>query len=285
MGLLDGKTALITGGARGQGRAHAVTSAREGADVILLDITSQALGSVDYPLATADDMAETVRQVEALDRRALTFDADVRDQDQLDAAVTAGIAEFGKIDILIANAGIWTRAPFWEMSEQMWSDMMDVNLTGVWKSAKAVAPHMIERQSGSIVITSSVNGLEPGMNYAHYVSTKHGVIGLMKNIALELAPYGIRCNSINPGAILTPMTNQQGAWDMFAGHEGGTPDDLIAGGYSFHALKGTSFMPPEVIANTALYLNSDLAATVTGVTIPVDAGHMLLTGVNPDPVK
>ncbi|MFW0793986.1 mycofactocin-coupled SDR family oxidoreductase [Gordonia sp. CPCC 205515] len=285
MGLLDGKTALITGGARGQGRAHAVTSAREGADVILLDITSQVLDSVDYPLATAEDMAETVRQVEALDRRALTFDADVRNQEQLDAAVAGGIAEFGKIDILIANAGIWTRAPFWEMTEQSWADMMDVNLTGVWKSAKAVAPHMIERQTGSIVITSSVNGLEPGMNYAHYVATKHGVIGLMKNIALELAPHGIRCNSINPGAILTPMTNQQGAWDMFAGHEGGTKEDLIEGGYSFHALKGTTFMPPEVIANTALYLNSGLAATVTGVTIPVDAGHMLLTGSNPEPVK
>lgn len=284
MGLLDGKTVLITGGARGQGRAHALTSAREGADVILLDITRQ-LDSVEYPLATADDMTATVRQVEALDRRALTFDADVRDQTQLDDAVAAGIAEFGKIDVLIANAGIWTRAPFWEMSEQMWSDMMDVNLTGVWKSAKAVAPHMIERQSGSIVITSSVNGLEPGMNYAHYVATKHGVIGLMKNIALELAPHGIRCNSINPGAIRTPMTDQQGAWDMFAGHEGGTPDDLIEGGYHFHALKGHSFMPPEVIANTALYLNSDLAASVTGVTIPVDAGHLLLTGVNQEPVR
>ncbi|MET4165827.1 MULTISPECIES: mycofactocin-coupled SDR family oxidoreductase [Gordonia] len=284
MGLLDGKTVLITGGARGQGRAHALTSAREGADVILLDITRQ-LDSVEYPLATADDMTETVRQVEALDRRALTFDADVRDQTQLDDAVAAGITEFGKIDVLIANAGIWTRAPFWEMSEQMWSDMMDVNLTGVWRSAKAVAPHMIERQSGSIVITSSVNGLEPGMNYAHYVATKHGVIGLMKNIALELAPHGIRCNSINPGAIRTPMTDQQGAWDMFAGHEGGTPDDLIEGGYHFHALKGHSFMPPEVIANTALYLNSDLAASVTGVTIPVDAGHLLLTGVNQEPVR
>lgn len=284
MGLLDGKTVLITGGARGQGRAHALTSAREGADVILLDITRQ-LDSVEYPLATADDMTETVRQVEALDRRALTFDADVRDQTQLDDAVAAGITEFGKIDVLIANAGIWTRAPFWEMSEQMWSDMMDVNLTGVWKSAKAVAPHMIERQSGSIVITSSVNGLEPGMNYAHYVATKHGVIGLMKNIALELAPHGIRCNSVNPGAIRTPMTDQQGAWDMFAGHEGGTPDDLIEGGYHFHALKGHSFMPPEVIANTALYLNSDLAASVTGVTIPVDAGHLLLTGVNQEPVR
>jgi SDR family mycofactocin-dependent oxidoreductase len=284
MGLLDGKVALITGGARGQGRAHALTSAREGADVVLVDIADQ-IESVPYRMATQDDLAETVRQVEALDRRALSVTADVRDQGQLDEAVRRGIAEFGKIDILIANAGIWTQGAFWEISDQAWNEMIGVNLTGVWKSAKAVAPHMIERQTGSIVITSSINGLEPGMNYAHYVAAKHGVIGLMKNIALELARYGVRCNSINPGAIKTPMTDHQGAWDMFAGHEGGTEADMIEGGYHFHALKGMTFMPPQVIADTALYLNSDLAAAVTGVTIPVDAGHMLLTGMNPDPVK
>lgn len=163
-----------------------------------------------------------MRQVEALDRRVVAVDADVRDQGALDAAVARGISEFGRIDILIANAGIWTQAPFWEITDQQWDKMIGVNLTGVWKSAKAVAPHMIERRSGSIVITSSANGIEPGRNYAHYVTAKHGVIGLMKNIALELAPYGIRCNSINPGAIRTPMTDHQAAWDMFAGHEGGT---------------------------------------------------------------
>lgn len=284
MGFLDGQVVLVTGGARGQGRAHALTSAKEGADVILVDIADQ-LGSVPYQMATPDDLTETVRQVEALDRRAIAVTADVRSQSQLDEAVSAGLAEFGRIDSLIANAGIWTRAPFWELSEESWDEMIGVNLTGVWKSAKAVAPHMIERQTGSIVITSSVNGLEPGMNYAHYVSAKHGVIGLMKNIALELAPYGVRCNSINPGAIKTPMTDHQGAWDMMAGHEGGTPEDLTEGGYHFHALKGTTFMPPQVIADTALYLNSHLAAKVTGVTIPVDAGHMLLTGINPDPAR
>jgi SDR family mycofactocin-dependent oxidoreductase len=284
MGLLDGKVALITGGARGQGRAHAVTSAREGADVIIVDIADQ-LESVGYPMGRPEDLAETVRQVEALDRRALSIVADVRSQEQLDAAVAAGIAEFGQIDILIANAGIWTLAPFWEITEQAWEEMIGTNLTGVWKSAKAVAPHMIERKTGSIVITSSVNGLEPGLNFAHYVAAKHAVIGLMKNIALELAPHGIRCNSINPGAILTGMTNQQAAWDMFAGHEGGTYDDLVEGGYHYTAMKDTTFLPPEAIANTALYLNSALAEHVTGVTIPVDAGHLILTGVNNDPVK
>ena len=284
MAMLDGKVALITGGARGQGRAHATTCAREGADVVLVDVLDQ-LESVPFGMATQEDLDETVRQVEALDRRALAVRADVRSQEQLDEAVSRGLAEFGQIDILIANAGIWTMGAFWELSEQSWDEMIGVNLTGVWKSAKAVAPHMIERQTGSIVITSSINGLEPGPNYAHYVAAKHAVVGLMRNIALELAPYGIRCNSVHPGAIRTPMTDHQGAYDMFAGHEGGTEADLIEGGYSFHALKGTTFMSPQVIADTALYLNSDLAAKVTGVTIPVDAGHMILPGVNTNPVK
>jgi NAD(P)-dependent dehydrogenase (short-subunit alcohol dehydrogenase family) len=144
---------------------------------------------------------------------------------------------------------------------------------------------MIARGSGSIVITSSINGLEPGPNYAHYVSAKHGVLGLMKNIALELAPYGIRCNAISPGAINTPMTNNQNSWDMVAGHPGGSEADMLNGGYHYAALKGTSFMDPQVIADTALYLNSDLAAKVTGVTIPVDAGHLLLTHINVAPSR
>ncbi|WP_181784348.1 mycofactocin-coupled SDR family oxidoreductase [Pseudonocardia pini] len=284
MGLLDGKVALITGGSRGQGRAHAVTCAREGADVIIVDVTKPTT-DVPYALATAEDHAETVRQVEALDRRILAIDADVRDQAALDAAVARGVAELGHIDILIANAGIWTQAPFWEITEQQWDEMIGVNLTGVWKSAKAVAPHMIERKTGSIVITSSANGIEPGQNYAHYVSAKHGVIGLMKNIALELAPHGIRCNSINPGAIRTPMTDHQGAWDMFAGHEGGTEKEMIEGGYHYALLRNTTWLEPQAIADTALYLNSHLAANVTGVTIPVDAGHLLIPGVNATPVR
>ena len=280
MGMLDGKVALITGGSRGQGRAHAVTCAREGADVVIVDIADQ-MSTVPYKMARQEDLDETVKQVEALDRRILAVQGDVRDQGQLDAAVTQGIAEFGKIDILIANAGIWTQAPFWELTDEQWDEMIGVNLTGVWKSAKAVAPHMIERQSGSIVITSSTNGIEPGLNYAHYVAAKHGVIGLMKNIALELAPYGIRCNSINPGAIRTPMTDHQGAWDMFAGHPGGTEEDMTEAGHHYTLLAGTSWLDPQDIANAALYLNSDLAAKVTGITLPVDAGHLTLSGYNP----
>jgi SDR family mycofactocin-dependent oxidoreductase len=283
MGLLDGKVVFITGGSRGQGRAHALTSAREGADVVIVDVTEN-LSSVTYPMAREEDMAQTVKDVEALDRRIIAVEADVRSQEQLDAAVARGIAELGKIDVLIANAGIWTQAPFWELTDEQWGQMIDVNLTGVWKSAKAVAPHMIERQSGSIVMTSSVNGLEPGPNFSHYTAAKHGVVGLMKTVALELAPHGVRANAVHPGAVRSGMTDNQMAWDMYAGHPGGKPEDLIAAGRHYGVLKGSTFMPPETIANAALFLNSDLASNITGVSLPVESGHLLIPGVNMNPV-
>lgn len=282
MGLLDGKTVFITGGGRGQGRAHAVVSAREGADIVFVD-TTKPFKTVPYPNTTAEDMAETVQQVEALDRRVLAIEADVRDQGALDGAVASGIAEFGKIDCLIANAGIWTLSSVQDMTDDTWQEMLDINITGVFHAVRAVAPHMIERQQGSIVLTSSTNGIEGGANYSHYAAAKFAVVGFMKSIALELGQYGIRANTVNPGAILTGMTDNQPAWDMFAGHPGGTHDDLLAGGHSFTALKGVGFMDPEVIANGALFLNSALAATVTGISLPIDAGHLALAGINPDP--
>ena len=283
MGLLDGKVALITGAGRGQGRAHALTCAREGAEVIVTDIASP-IESIPYPLSSADDLAQTVDQVQALGKVPMSAEVDVRDQGALDDVVARGIERFGAIDILIANAGIWALTPFWELSDQQWDEMIGVNLTGVWRSAKAVTPHMIERQTGSIVIIASVNSFEPGENFTHYVAAKHGVIGLMKNIAVELAPHGIRCNAVSPGAVRTGMLENQVALDMFAGHEGGTDEDLIRGGRHYHKLKGVSVLDPQVIADAALYLNSDLAATVTGASIPVDAGHLLLRGVNDNPV-
>jgi NAD(P)-dependent dehydrogenase (short-subunit alcohol dehydrogenase family) len=209
----------------------------------------------------------------------------VRSQTAMDDAVSQGITAFGKIDILIANAGIWTIQPFWELSDETWDSVVDVNLGGTWRSAKAVAPHMIERGSGSIVMVSSVNGFEPGANYAHYTASKFGVIGLMKTVALELAPYGVRCNAVCPGAVRSGMTDNQGGWDLFAGHPGGTPQDLIDGGHSFTALRGHTFMEPESIAGTAVFLNSSLAASVTGSAVVVDAGHLLLTGINPNPQR
>ncbi|MGW4339520.1 mycofactocin-coupled SDR family oxidoreductase [Rhodococcus koreensis] len=284
MGLLDGKVALITGGARGQGRAHAVTYAREGADVIIVDVTKQ-VADVPYGLATADDHAETVREIESLGRRVIAIDADVRDQEALDGAVASGIDEFGHIDILVANAGIWAMTPFWEISEEQWEDMIGINLTGVWKSVKAVTPHMIERKSGSIIIISSLNGIEPGGNYAHYTAAKHGVVGLMKTIALELGPHGVRCNAIHPGAVRTMINGFQEALDAFAGHPGGTEEDRTEAGRRVGILRGSTMLDPQKIADAGLFLNSDLASNVTGISLPVDSGHLLIPGWNNDPVR
>jgi len=277
MKVLEGKVAFVTGAARGQGRCHALTLARAGADIIALDL-AESIDTVPFPGATKDELAETVRDIEALGQRALSVQADVRSQAQLDEAVARGIAEFGKIDILIANAGIWGLAPFWEITDNEWDNMIDINLSGVWRSTKAVTPHMIERGSGVIIMTSSINGMEPCMNYAHYVAAKHGVLGLMRNVALELAPHGIRCNAVCPGAVDTVMLNWQGAYDLFAGHEGGTRDDFVRAGHSFHALKDVGMLDPQVVADATLWLVSDQASVITGVALPIEAGHMLLTG-------
>lgn len=284
MGLLDDKVVFVTGGARGQGRAHAIASAREGADVVLFDLID-SIETVGYPLPTAEDLQQSVKEVEALGRRAISFVGDVRSQQALDDAIGGAIAEFGQIDALVANAGIWATGPFWELSEQQWDEMIGICLSGVWRTAKAVAPHMIERQSGSLVMISSVDGLEPGGVYAHYTAAKHGVLGLMKAVAFELAPHGIRCNAICPGAVDTPMLNNQPGYDLISGRPGGTRDDLIEGGHRFNVLKETALLDPMNIADAAVYLHSRLAARVTGVTLPVDAGHMLLSGYNHDPVR
>jgi SDR family mycofactocin-dependent oxidoreductase len=281
MKRLEGKVALVTGAARGQGRAHATTLAREGADIIALDISEQ-IDTVQFPLATAEDLAETAAQVEQLDRRILAEDADVRSQEDMDRVVAKGLAEFGQIDIVIANAGIWSIRPFWELSDAEWQDMIDVNLTGVWRTVKAVTPHLIERRSGSIVMTGSTNAIMPGYDYAHYTASKHGVLGLMKTVALELARFGIRCNAVCPGTTDSPMINNQMMYDMIAGREGGTREDLLAGATAYHALDGVTAIPPQAIADAALWLSSDEAANVTGITVPVDAGHLIMAGIRPD---
>lgn len=280
---LDGKVALVTGAARGQGRAHALTLARNGADVVVVDIAPGTMSTIPYDMPGEQELLDTAKNIEELGRRAVVVRADVRDQCQMDDAVSRAIAELGGLDILIANAGVLSHVPFWKLTDEQWSEVLDTNLTGVWHSAKAVTPHMIERGSGAIVMTASINALEPGRNYAHYTAAKHGVIGLMKTVALELAPHGIRCNAVCPGVVDTAMVNGQESYDMFAGHSGGTRDNLIHAGRSYHVLKGFGPLDPQAIADTALWLVSDGAAAITGTAVPVEAGHLLLTGINPDP--
>lgn len=284
MKLLEDHVVVVTGAARGQGRAHAIASAEQGADVVMLDLVSR-VDTVGYPMPDPEELSKAVKEVQALGRRAIGVVGDVRSQSTLDELVSRALSEFGKIDAVVANAGIWAQGPFWELSEAQWDEMIAINLTGVWKTAKAVAPHMIERQCGSIVMISSVDGYEAGVDYVHYTAAKHGVVGLMKNAALELAPHGVRCNAIAPGAVDTKMLDNQPAYDMISGHPGGTRDDLIEGGHHYNAMKGVALLDPMDIANAAVYLHSHLASRVTGHMITVDAGHSLLKGYNHNPVR
>ncbi|WP_345381072.1 mycofactocin-coupled SDR family oxidoreductase [Pseudonocardia yuanmonensis] len=246
---------------------------------------AEDLTTVPYGLGTADDLKATATAVEDQDRRVLTAKADVRSSAQLDEVVAAALDQFGHIDVVCANAGIYSQANFWEMTDEMWQDMIDVNLTGVWRTAKAVAPHLIERRQGSIVLTSSVNGFQPGWQIAHYVAAKHGVIGLMRNFANELAPYGVRCNAVCPGAIDTLMLNNPHTYERFAGKPGGTREEAIESVRHFHLLHGRSMLPPTAVSEAIAFLSSDAAEHVTGIAFPVDAGHLAMDGYNPSPTK
>lgn len=279
MGRMEGKVVLITGAGRGQGRSHAVRLAEEGADVIALDAPGQ--GAIPHPLASEADLKETVRLVEALDRRIVAVSGDVRRQADLDAAVEQGIDTFGKIDVVVANAAAWSVGRFWEIPEEEWRDVVDIALLGTMRTLRAVTPHMIERGGGSMVVVSSVNGREAGANYAHYVSAKHGVLGLMKAVALELGPYGIRCNALLPGVVDTPILDWQGGWDLMAGGPGlGTRDSLGFGGKAYALLKDVGMLPPRAISEGLLYLASDESKWVSGLELVIDGGHMMLPGLN-----
>jgi SDR family mycofactocin-dependent oxidoreductase len=266
------------------GASHARELAREGADVILID-APPAVPTADYEMSTKADLERTVSEVEEHDRRAIAIEGDVRSQADLDKAVQQGISEFGKIDFLVANAGIWGQlAPITEMSDEQWQETVDINLTGEWRAIKAVAPHMIERQQGSIVLISSISGLEGQALSANYSSAKHGVIGLMRSAALELGPHNIRCNAICPGFIDTPIHHWQAAYDLLAGHPGGTAEDRANAARFYGILRGRGPLDPAHVSNSVVFLLSDDAAEITGHELPVDSGHMVLPHFNPAPV-
>lgn len=280
MGRLDGKVAFITGAARGQGRSHALALAREGADIVAVDICGD-IDSVSYGLATPEDLQQTADDVARLGRRVLAQRADVRSQKEIDTAVDTALSEFGAIDIVVINHGIWTRGQLWELSDQVWQQTIDTNLTGVWRTLKAVAPSLIERRQGSVIITASVNGIEAQAFSAQYTASKHGAIGLMKAAALEFAPYGVRVNAILPGFVDTAMTNWQGAWDMTSGHPGGTREEHERSARHWHAFGG--LMQPEDVSGAVVFLASDDASRITGTSMPVDSGHLVLSTFNPAP--
>jgi SDR family mycofactocin-dependent oxidoreductase len=269
MGKLDGKVAFITGAARGQGRSHAVRLAAEGADVIAVDVCRQ-LDTVVYAMATPDDLAQTVSEVEALDRRIVAVQADVRDSAALRAAVADGVAQLGGLDIVVANAGISGLTNDGADEDEIFQETIDVNLTGVWKTVRAAAPTMIEQgRGGSIVLTSSTQGLtgrggDGEAPMSSYSAAKHGVVGLMRSFSHWLAPHNIRVNSVHPTGVATPMIlNEQ-----LSGHLEAHPE--FAG--VFQNLLDIDMVQPIDISNAIAWLVSDEARYVTGVTLPVDAG-------------
>ncbi|MFD5812405.1 mycofactocin-coupled SDR family oxidoreductase [Rhodococcus aetherivorans] len=271
---LAGKVALITGAARGQGRAHAVALAAAGADIIAVDLLEQ-VASVPYQMATQDDLDETVRQVEALDRRIIARKADVRDAAALASAVNDGVVQLGRLDIVLANAGIVSYAPIRELTAEMWRDMIDIDLTGVFNTVKAALPHLdAHGQGGSIVITSSTAGTKGTPNLAHYASAKHGVVGLMKTLANELAPNRIRVNTVHPTSVDNDMANNVATYGLMVPGKSPsevTRDDALPVFQSINALP-VPLIESQDVSNAILFLVSDDARYVTGVQFPIDAG-------------
>jgi (+)-trans-carveol dehydrogenase len=276
MGRVEGKVAFITGAARGQGRSHALKLAQEGADIIAIDVCEDIEGTV-YKGATEADLAETVRLVEALDRRIVATKADVREFDSLKKAVDDGVAQLGRLDIVSANAGILTSPSQAEdFSDQTWNTMIDINLSGVWRTAKAAIPHLkAGGRGGSIILTSSEAGLKAYASAGHYVSAKHGVVGLMRTLALELAPDMIRVNSIHPTQVDTDMIQNEATYRLFSPDlEHPTRDDFAAASQAVNALP-IPWVESVDISNALLFLASDDARYITGVPLPVDAGCFL----------
>ncbi|WP_064076120.1 mycofactocin-coupled SDR family oxidoreductase [Prescottella equi] len=273
-GRVEGKVAFITGVARGQGRSHALRLAEEGADIIAVDICEN-IDSVTpyYPLATEDELKETVRLVEALDRRIVAHRVDVRDRAALQRAFDDGVAQLGGVDIVVANAGIATYGRSWELTAEQWRDMIDVNLTGVYNTAVVAIPTMIEQgRGGSIMFTSSIGGLKGIQQVAHYVSAKHGIVGLMRTMANELGPYSIRVNTIHPTNVDTIMIQNPGTYGMFSpGDPEPSREKAMPGFMSLNTLP-VPWVESIDISNAVLFLGSDEARYVTGVTFPVDAG-------------
>ncbi len=275
-GRVEGKVAFVTGAARGQGRSHAVRLAQEGADIIAIDICKQ-IETVSIPLSTPEDLAETADLVKGHNRRIYTAEVDVRDYDALKAAVDAGVEQLGRLDIIVANAGIGNGGHTLDKtSEEDWTDMIDVNLGGVWKTVKAGVPHILAAgHGGSIILTSSVGGLKAYPHTGHYVAAKHGVVGLMRTFAVELGQHMIRVNSVHPTNVNTPLFMNEPTMKLFRPDlENPGPDDLKAIAQMMHTLP-VGWVEPEDISNAVLFLASDESRYITGVTLPVDAGSCL----------
>jgi SDR family mycofactocin-dependent oxidoreductase len=267
-GRLDGKVAFITGAARGQGRSHAVRLAQEGANIIAVDICRQ-IDAVAYPMATQEDLDQTVKEVEALGQRIIARQADVRDEAGLRAAFGAGAGELGPVDIVVANAGISTMSL--HETPDAWQAVIDVNLTGTLNTVEVALPTMISRgRGGAIVLISSSAGLTgiggPSRGGLAYTASKHGVVGLMRSYANNLARHRIRVNSVHPTGVRTPMVENDAFREFLTAYpDAGT---AIANALPVDMVESTD------IAGAVAWLVSDDARYVTGIALAVDAGFL-----------
>ncbi len=280
---MEGRVAYITGGARGQGATLARTFAREGADIVLLDACEQ-IPTVHYELPARAELDAVAEEIRGLGRRCVAAVADVRDQAQIDAVTERALAELGRIDVVCPNAGIQSTAPFWRMPEEQWHDVIDVNLSGVWRTAKSTAEALIE-SGGSLVLTASINGHEPLPDYCHYTAAKHGVLGLLKSFAFELGPHGVRVNAVSPGPVRTTMIDNAVDRDRTVGRAGATMDEMHDAIGHWTLLRDTGSLPAQAIADAVLWLTSPGAAHVHGSELVIDAGHSVLPGHNHAPVR
>jgi (+)-trans-carveol dehydrogenase len=275
-GRVAGRVALVTGAARGQGRAHCVRLAEEGADLLAIDLCAPVPGT-DYPPATEADLAATADAVRATGRRIVTAVADVRDPAALSAALEAGTVELGRLDIVVANAGVVVAAPAEQLTAEAWRTVVDTNLTGVWNTVQAALPHLLARPPGSgsasVVVTSSANGgLKAPPHLAAYAASKFGVVGVVRSLAHELGPRGIRVNAVHPTAVSTPMIHNEATYRLFApGVERPGPDEVAPVFAQFHSLP-VPWIEPVDVSNAVLWLASEESRYVTGISLPVDAG-------------
>jgi SDR family mycofactocin-dependent oxidoreductase len=266
-GRVEGKVAFITGAARGQGRSHAIRLAEEGADIIAVDICRD-YPTVGYALGTEADLAETAKAVEALDRRIVATQADVRDFAALKAAVDGGVAQLGRLDIVCANAGICTVQSWDEVTPAVWQDTLDTNLTGVWNTVVAAAPHLIAAGGGSIICTSSTAGIKGLPFLAPYVAAKHGVVGMARTMANELARHQIRVNTVHPTGVDTPMGTGLGGLEPLIGKDANL-------GPIFMNTLPVEIVDARDVSNAVLFLASDESRYVTGLEFTVDAGNTI----------
>lgn len=265
IGRVAGKRVLVTGAARGMGRSHAVRLAEEGADLILVDICT-SLPELEYPLASREDLDETARLVEKHDRRAITGVVDIRDADALAAAVANGVKELGGLDAAVANAGVLTVGTWDSTTSEQWRTVVDVNLIGTWNTCAAALPHLLDA-GGSLILISSSAGIKGTPLHLPYTASKHGVVGLSRALANELAAQSIRVNTVHPTGVETGM-RPQSMQKILAE----TRSDLIP--IFLNALPAVMAEPID-ISNAVLFLVSDESRFVTGLEFKVDAGVTL----------